>query len=163
VGRRPRSFVVASSCAGLLRIALSLTATSAMARGPASAESGPIDGTCVATSLLRVVDFFDDVADSRQWIGGGLPRTRSNSASATRRSAHAETNETPPTLLYEVVWYRGSWRVLHLRKYSAPFADQTAAISAATKTAREKRENRHPVEVLLRRTDGHTVVHTMDI
>lgn len=103
-----------------------------------------------------------------------MPKSKSKPLRPTRRNAHEVTTwiedehgrrstiEALPPLLYEVVRYRGFWRVLHLKKHSPPFANQTAAISAARKAATEKRQNGHLVEILLQRTDGRTVVHTVD-
>lgn len=64
--------------------------------------------------------------------------------------------------LVEIVRYRGQWRTLHSRKHSAAFPDQSAAILAAKKLARQKRALGHPVEVVLRRTDGIAVVQSID-
>jgi len=66
--------------------------------------------------------------------------------------------EQRPTLYYDVVWHRGRWRIRHLNKHSAPFADQAAAIDAAWKLARKKQDQGHPVEVRLHRTDGEVVM-----
>ena len=65
-------------------------------------------------------------------------------------------------LLFEIVRRRGHWRTLHTRKHSAPFPDQAAAIMAAKELARKKRALGHPVEVILRRTDGIAVVQSID-
>ena len=47
-------------------------------------------------------------------------------------------------------------------RHSAPFPDQVAAIMAAKKLARKKRDLGHLVEVVLRRTDGIAVVQSID-
>lgn len=65
-------------------------------------------------------------------------------------------------LVFEVVRHRGHWRTLHRAKHSSPFPDQAAAILAAKKLARQKRDLGHPVEVILRRTDGDSVVQALD-
>ena len=40
-----------------------------------------------------------------------------------------------PMLEYEIVRYRGHWRVLHIGKHSAPYDNQGAAIAAAVSLA----------------------------
>ena len=69
---------------------------------------------------------------------------------------------TPQVLMLEVVRYRGHWRTLHNGKRSAPLADQTAAVLAAKKLARQKESEGHLVEVILRRTDGDSVTQSID-
>jgi hypothetical protein len=69
-----------------------------------------------------------------------------------------DSEEQRPTLLYDVVWHRGRWRIRHLGKHSAPFSDQAAAIDAAWKLARKKQGQGHVVEVHLHRTDGEIVM-----
>jgi hypothetical protein len=66
------------------------------------------------------------------------------------------------SFVFEVVRHRGHWRTLHCAKHSAPFPDQAAAILAAKKLARNKRDLGHAVEVILRRTDGASVVQPVD-
>jgi Uncharacterized protein conserved in bacteria (DUF2188) len=65
-------------------------------------------------------------------------------------------------LLFEVVRHRGSWRIRHRGKHTSPFSDQTAAIAAALKQAKAKRETGAAVEVRLNRTDGGVVVQPLD-
>ena len=67
-------------------------------------------------------------------------------------------SEQPPPLFYDIVWHRGRWRIRHLSKHSAPFADQAAAIGSAWKLARKKQDQGHAVEVRLHRTDGEVVM-----
>lgn len=59
-----------------------------------------------------------------------------------------------PTIFYEVVRHRGSWRVLHIGSYSAPYSSQHAAIDAATRAATQDIANGREVTVHLKRTDG---------
>ena len=66
------------------------------------------------------------------------------------------------SFVFEVVRHRGHWRTRHCAKHSAPFVDQSAAILAAKKLARSKRDLGHTVEVILRRTDGDSVVQSID-
>jgi hypothetical protein len=66
------------------------------------------------------------------------------------------------SFVFEIVRHRGHWRTLHCAKHSAPFRDQSAAILAAKKLARNKRDLGHTVEVILRRTDGDSVVQSID-
>ena len=66
------------------------------------------------------------------------------------------------SFVFEVVRHRGHWRTLHRAKHSAPFPDQGAAILAAKKLARHKRDLGHAVEVILRRTDGTSVAQSID-
>ena len=72
------------------------------------------------------------------------------------------SKQSPVLLTLDVVRYRGHWRVRHRNKYSTPYPDQPAAILAAKKLAREKRESGRPVEVRLMRTDGQVVVQSID-
>jgi hypothetical protein len=65
-------------------------------------------------------------------------------------------------LVYEVVRHRGHWRILHLEKYSKPFEDEAAAIDAAKQTAKDRAKRGHPVEVILRQTDGQSVTCALD-
>ncbi|WP_162917378.1 hypothetical protein [Dongia deserti] len=67
-----------------------------------------------------------------------------------------------PETVFEVVRHRGSWRILHRSKYSAPFADQAAAIAAAKELGRSKRALGYPVKILLRRYDGEIVPQVLD-
>jgi hypothetical protein len=62
----------------------------------------------------------------------------------------------------EIVRHRGHWRTLIGGKHSTPFADQPAAILAAKTLARRKRDLGQSVEVILRRTDGESVVQSID-
>jgi len=63
-------------------------------------------------------------------------------------------NQSLPNIVYDVVRHRGSWRVLHLRKHSAPHPSQTAAIESAMKSAAQDMANGRVVTVRLNRTDG---------
>jgi hypothetical protein len=65
-------------------------------------------------------------------------------------------------LTFEIVRFRGYWRTLHARKHSGAFPDQAAAVLAAKKQARKKRDLGHPVKVILRRTDGTSVLQSLD-
>ena len=65
--------------------------------------------------------------------------------------------EVPHSLLFEVVRHRGHWRTLHRNRYSGPCDDQAAAIQAARRLARKKRDEGHDVDIRLRRTDGQIV------
>lgn len=62
--------------------------------------------------------------------------------------------ESLPVIAYDVVRYRGSWRVLHAGKHSAPHPGQTAAIDSAMKAAAQDMANGRIVTVRLNRTDG---------
>ena len=64
------------------------------------------------------------------------------------------TVEALPTITYDVVRHRGSWRVLHVGKHSAPHANQQAAIDAAVRAATQDVANGRTVAVRLNRTDG---------
>ncbi|WP_119300754.1 hypothetical protein [Dongia deserti] len=66
------------------------------------------------------------------------------------------------SLVFEVVRHRGRWRTLHRGKLSPPYSDQAAAVLAAKAVARKKREQGYSVEVVLRRTDGKSVVQSID-
>jgi hypothetical protein len=68
----------------------------------------------------------------------------------------------PAVLVFEIVRHRGHWRMRHRNKHSAPYPDQAAAILAAKELARKKRDDGHPVEVRLVRTDGQVVVQPVD-
>jgi hypothetical protein len=59
-----------------------------------------------------------------------------------------------PMLEYEVVRYRGHWRVLHIGKHSAPCDSQDAAIAAAVAQARDSVAQGRLALVRLKRTDG---------
>ena len=72
-----------------------------------------------------------------------------DSASATPAAA-----EGLPAITYDVVRYRGSWRVLHVGKYSAPHPSQQAAIDVAMRAATQDLANGQAVAVRLNRTDG---------
>ena len=76
--------------------------------------------------------------------------------------AIAEAPVEATALVFEIVRHRGHWRTLHGAKRSSPFPDQTAAIMAAKRLARQKRDSGHAVEVILRRTDGDCVVQSVD-
>src|SRR5688572_21183165 len=94
-------------------------------------------------------------------------RERSFAKTAARvealRQARVEADQLANApLLFEVVRHRGSWRILHRGKHTSPFSDQTAAIMAAIKQAKAKRQDGTAVEVRLNRTDGLVVVQSLD-
>jgi hypothetical protein len=95
-----------------------------------------------------------------------VERERSFAETATRveslRQARLAGGQPALSLLFEVVRHRGSWRILHRNKHSSPFPDQTAAVAAAIKQAKAKREAGHSVEVRLKRTDGEIVMQPLD-
>jgi Uncharacterized protein conserved in bacteria (DUF2188) len=66
----------------------------------------------------------------------------------------AASSDGLPAIVYDVVRHRGSWRVLHVGRYSAPYASQHAAIDAATRAATQEMANGRNVTVRLNRTDG---------
>jgi hypothetical protein len=68
----------------------------------------------------------------------------------------------PERLSFEIVRHRGYWRTRYAGRHSSPFSDQAAAILAAKKLARKKRDLGHRVEVILRRTDGVAVPQSID-
>jgi hypothetical protein len=81
----------------------------------------------------------------------------------TLRQARVEADRPANApVLFEVVRHRGSWRILHRGKHTSPFSDQTAAIMAAVKQAKAKREDGTAVEVRLNRTDGVVIVQSLD-
>lgn len=81
----------------------------------------------------------------------------------TLRQARVKADQPADApMLFEVVRHRGSWRILHRGKHTSPFSDQTAAIMAAVKQAKAKREDGTAVEVRLNRTDGVVVVQSLD-
>lgn len=73
-----------------------------------------------------------------------------------------KSEEALPSLVFEVVRHRGRWCTLHRGKLSAPYSDQAAAVLAAKAVARKKRKLGHSVEVVLCRTDGESVVQSID-
>jgi hypothetical protein len=82
---------------------------------------------------------------------------------ASRQTRLAAAGEIPPSaFVFEVVRFRGHWRILHRKKHSSRFPDQTAAITAAKKLAVAKRDQGHSVRVVLRRTDGTEVPQAID-
>lgn len=94
-------------------------------------------------------------------------RERSFAQTAARvealRQARVKGNQPASVLLlFEVVRHRGSWRIRHRGKHTSPFSDQTAAIMAAVKQAKAKREAGAEVEVRLNRTDGGVIVQPLD-
>jgi inosine-uridine nucleoside N-ribohydrolase len=94
-------------------------------------------------------------------------RERSFATTAARvealRQARVEAYQPANApLLFEVVRHRGSWRIRHRGKHTSPFSDQTAAIMAAVKQAKAKREAGAAVEVRLNRTDGGVIVQSLD-
>ena len=90
---------------------------------------------------------------------GSLPAKRWRSAD----SGPSEAAGKPDTQAFVFeVRHRGHWRTLHSGKRSSPFPDQTAAILAAKKLARQKKTEGHSVAVILRRTDGDSVVQSVD-
>jgi len=68
--------------------------------------------------------------------------------------APAEPSDGLPTIVYEIVRHRGSWRVFHIGSYSAPYPSQHAAIDAAMRAATQDIANGRAVTVHLKRTDG---------
>ena len=68
--------------------------------------------------------------------------------------APVATSDGLPTMIYDVVRHRGSWRVLHVGRYSAPYPSQQAAVDAATRAATQDLANGRSVMVRLNRTDG---------
>ena len=81
----------------------------------------------------------------------------------TLRQARVEADQPANApVLFEIVRHRGSWRILHRGKHTSPFSDQTAAIMAAVKQAKAKRQDGTAVEVRLNRTDGVVVVQSLD-
>jgi inosine-uridine nucleoside N-ribohydrolase len=81
----------------------------------------------------------------------------------TLRQARVEADQSANVpLLFEVVRFRGTWRIRHRGKHTSPFSDQTAAIMAAVKQAKAKRETGAAVEVRLNRTDGGVIVQSLD-
>jgi hypothetical protein len=66
----------------------------------------------------------------------------------------ASSSDGLPTMVYDVVRHRGSWRVLHVGRYSPPHPNQQAAIDAATRAATQDMANGRTVMVRLNRTDG---------
>ena len=97
---------------------------------------------------------------------GFVERQRLFAATAAKvealRQTRAEGNSELPALLFEVVRHRGHWRILHKNRHSSPFDDQTAAVTAAIKKAKEKRAAGFAVEVRLNRTDGEVVPQPLD-
>src|SRR4051794_33086571 len=77
---------------------------------------------------------------------------------ADSRSTPQTTDGLPieglPVIVYDVVRYRGSWRVLHVGKHSSPHPSQAAAIESALKAAAQDMANGRIVTVRLNRTDG---------
>jgi hypothetical protein len=92
---------------------------------------------------------------------GALTGTAQAIEAVRRKRVDARTAPAE-ALVFEIVRHRGHWRTLHARKHSTPFPDQAAAVMAAKKLARKKRALGHPVEVVLRRTDGLAVVQSID-
>ena len=91
-------------------------------------------------------------------------RERANKIETLRevRLPGDRAQEQPISLIIEVVRHRGHWRTLHASRHSSPCSDQAAAILAAKKLAKKKRKLGHPVEVVLRRTDGQSVPQPLD-
>jgi len=104
--------------------------------------------------------------EPQQPSAGFTERQRAFAATATRVEAlrQARLTGTGPArpLLFEVVRHRGHWRIRHRNRHSSPFEDQTAAVAAAIKQAKAKREAGLAVEVRLNRTDGEVVVQPLD-
>ena len=96
-----------------------------------------------------------------------VEREQSFANTATRiealRQARVEADQPANApLLFEIVRHRGSWRIRHRGKHTSPFSDQTAAIMAAVKQAKAKRETGAAVEVRLNRTDGGVILQSLD-
>ena len=89
-----------------------------------------------------------------------LPTAGGQSADSSRSGAAGKPDNQ--AFVFEVVRHRGHWRTLRTGKRSLPFPDQTAAILAAKKLARQKKAEGYSVEVILRRTDGDSVVQSVD-
>jgi len=93
-------------------------------------------------------------------------RQRSFAETATRveslRQARLTGSEQARSFLFEVVRHRGAWRILRRNRHSSPFSDQAAAVAAAIKLAKAKREAGFAVEVRLNRTDGDVIVQPLD-
>ena len=89
-----------------------------------------------------------------------MPTAGGQSADSSRSRAAGKPDN--PAFVFEVVRHRGHWRTLRTGKRSLPFPDQTAAILAAKKLARQKKAEGHSVAVILRRTDGDSVVQSVD-
>lgn len=87
---------------------------------------------------------------------------RASKIEALRQRRLASPAIVPEKLSFEIVRHRGHWRTRHAGRHSSPLADQAAAILAAKKLARKKRELGHQVEVILRRTDGESVLQSID-
>ena len=73
-----------------------------------------------------------------------------------------QPSSPPPTLVFEIVRYRGYWRTRHRNKHSKPYSDQEAAVLAAKALARKMREQGNPVQVCLVRSDGQIVDQPLD-
>jgi hypothetical protein len=87
---------------------------------------------------------------------------RASKIEALRQRRLASPAIAPEKLSFEIVRHRGHWRTRHAGRHSSPFPDQAAAILAAKKLARKKRDLGHRVEVILRRTDGESVLQSID-
>jgi predicted DNA-binding WGR domain protein len=102
----------------------------------------------------------------QQPSGAFAQRQRSFAETATRveslRQARLTGGEQARSFLLEVVRHRGAWRILRRNRHSSPFSDQAAAVAAAIKLAKAKREAGFAVEVRLNRTDGDVIVQPLD-
>jgi hypothetical protein len=88
---------------------------------------------------------------------------RAEKIAALRQTRLAGASATPSSpFVFEVVRFRGHWRILHRKKHSSAFPDQTAAIMGAKKLAIAKRHQGHSVRVVLQRTDGNAVIQSID-
>jgi hypothetical protein len=91
-----------------------------------------------------------------------FPKRERTFSEQARKTRADEPMEPPASLVFEVVRHRGRWRTFHRNRHSGLFPDQAAAILAAKKLARKKRDLGHPVEVRLVRTDGQLVMQPID-
>lgn len=66
------------------------------------------------------------------------------------------------TVCFDVVRHRGTWRVLHIGRYSDPHANQASAIESALEQARGREAAGDRAVVRLNRTDGTVVILTED-
>ena len=118
-----------------------------------------IDAAFGAQEVCRVPQTTSDAVLERerafQERGAMIETLRAARLADAGKSGHE-------TFVFEVVRYRGHWRTLHNGKRSTPFADQAAAILAAKKLARLKIGDGHVVQVILRRTDGESVIQSID-
>ena len=87
---------------------------------------------------------------------------RAKKIEALREMRLANPRKEPPPLTFEIVRHGGHWRILHAGRHSPSLPNQAEAIQAAREAARAKRKLGHPVEVILRRTNGDSVEQSID-